>query len=592
MVRCWAGLNRRPNINTVSERRRQTLGILREEPTEEPGNRRRSFRAVKSLLCTICVASFVAAALIAPAAAEPVPEDATWEQVWFPSEDGTMLHADLFLPKERQRNERHPVILAIGPYFGSGGFLPPTPTREGPVLRFEDLIEQGRIFERGYAYVQVDSRGYGGSEGCYDLGGEGEQMDAKAAVEWAAKQEWSNGKVAMWGKSYDAWTQVMALAQKPKGLAAAVIQAPLIEAYRGFYMNGIHYDAGWYGTPGLYMGYDVLPPSANDSPPEEFLYPASGTATNPDCYAENMSMTLVEDHSAQYWQERDVRKAAARSNVPVLWSHGFLDANTKPDNFMDVWSKLRGPKRAWFGQYDHVRGNESGKVGREGFMDEAMAWLDHYLKRAPLAQFPPVEIQDNLGGWRSERAWPPSDAKDYPIFLNDGTYQDVRGNSADAPEEGAWTFTPPAPYDLHFAGIPRMDVTVRTQGPRANLIALLYDVAPDGQARLISRGAYLVEAEPEISFDLYPQDWRVAKGHRLGVFLSGSDESWFSPIPTGTTVTVGGTLSLPYLRYLRVNDLEGRAAQAMGDVPEVALDQQTIEDNTGRAIFPAPLKRR
>ena len=34
----------------------------------------------------------------------------------------------------------------------------------------------------------------------------------------------------------------------------------------------------------------------------------------------------------------------------MLWSHGFLDANTKPDNFLDVYSQLTGPKRAWFGQ--------------------------------------------------------------------------------------------------------------------------------------------------------------------------------------------------------------------------------------------------
>jgi alpha/beta superfamily hydrolase len=63
----------------------------------------------------------------------------------------------------------------------------------------------------------VDSRGYGSSGGCYDLGGSGEQADAKAAVEWAASQSWSTGKVGMWGKSYDAWTQVMAMATKAKG---------------------------------------------------------------------------------------------------------------------------------------------------------------------------------------------------------------------------------------------------------------------------------------------------------------------------------------------------------------------------------------
>ena len=41
-----------------------------------------------------------------------------------------------------------------------------------------------------------------------------------------------------------------------------------------------------------------------------------------------------------------------------------------------------------------------------------------------------------------------------------------------------------------------------------------------------------------VDFELYPQDWRLRKGHRIGVFLSGSDESWFSPIPTMSEVSI------------------------------------------------------
>ena len=53
------------------------------------------------------------------------------------------------------------------------------------------------MFEKGYTYVMVDLRGTGGSSGCNDWGGPGEQTDVKAAVEWAASREWSTGKVAL-----------------------------------------------------------------------------------------------------------------------------------------------------------------------------------------------------------------------------------------------------------------------------------------------------------------------------------------------------------------------------------------------------------
>ena len=546
---------------------------------------------MKKIFALLVSLSLLGGALAAtPALADEVPADATWTQVWFESADGTMLHADVMLPKDRTKNERHPVILSIGPYFGSGagGFPVPSPTESGPIMRFADLIEEGRIFERGYAYVQVDSRGYGGSGGCNDFGGPGEQMDVKAAVEWAAKQDWSNGKVGMWGKSYDGWTQVMALAQKPKGLAATVIQSPLLETYRGMFMNGVHYDYGWYATPGLYAGYDLTPPSVNDSPPEEFVYPATGTLTNPHCYAQNLAFTKIYDHSLPYWQERDIIKAASKSTVPTLWSHGFLDANTKADNFLPVYSKLQGPKRAWFGQYDHVRGNEDQYVGRDGFMDEAMAWFDHFLKGMPLKRHPNVEVQDGNGDWRTEGEWPPSDARYFEMPVRAGGYVDQRGTGPEDCCNGLYSFTTPAPRDLHFAGPPRVDLTYSSPAPNANLIVHVFDVGPKGEARLITRGAHLLEGSGELKgFELYPQDWILRRGHRFGFVLSGSDEDWFSPLSTNQTVDITkARVSFPFLSKVREPNLEGGPADAMSGVPEQTFPASFIHGAQTKTRWP------
>ena len=76
---------------------------------------------------------------------------------------------------------------------------------------------------------------------------------------------WTNGKVGMWGKSYDAWTQVMALSQNPPHLEAVVIQAPLIEGYGIGYVNGVHHSATWYATTSLYMLYDYQPPAIDQA---------------------------------------------------------------------------------------------------------------------------------------------------------------------------------------------------------------------------------------------------------------------------------------------------------------------------------------
>lgn len=532
----------------------------------------------------------------APAIADEVPKDATWSQVFFPSDDGTMLHADLFLPKDRRVNDRHPVILSIGPYFGTNALNGSPGIESGPIMRFADMVEGGKIFKRGYAYVQVDSRGYGGSEGCYDYGGAGEQMDAKAAVEWAAQQPWSNGRVGMWGKSYDAWTQVMALANRPSGLEAAVVQSPIDDGYKVAFMNGVHYAAGWYLTPALYGAFDLAPPSLRDSPPEEFLYPAKGTATDPTCYVEHPTFSnTTPDRNKPYWQEREISGQARLSGVPVFWSHGFLDANTKPDNFMDTWEGYRGWHRGWFGQYDHVRGNEVEFVGRDGFLDEAMSFFDHFLKGEPLPDYPArVEVQDGEGLWRTESEWPPPDA-DYDrgsLKVKPGEYVDNGRNSA-SQGTGSWTFTQPAPYDIRFAGTPIVDVKVETTLPNANLITLLYDVDPKGDARMIAEGASLIASAGRVTYELYPQDWVLREGHRIGILLASNDSSWFTTYPTGQTVTIkGGKVELPFLKYLRRSNLEGKAAAAMGDVPTLDVDKAEMKERSAKADWPPAMEPR
>lgn len=550
----------------------------------------------KKIAVLACIA--VLSALLAPPSvqADEVPKDATWKQVYFESKDGTKLHADVFLPKDRRAGERHPVILSIGPYFGTNALNGDLVAEEGPIMRFADMVEGGKIFERGYAYVQVDSRGYGGSGGCYSYGGDGEQMDAVAAVEWASRQKWSNGKVGMWGKSYDAWTQVMALANKPKGLAAAVVQSPIDDGYKIAFMNRIHYATGWYATPALYGAYDLLPPSTSDSPPEEFLNPAQGTATDPSCYAEHPTFSnTMSDRDAAYWQEREISRKARRSKVPVMWSHGFLDANTKPDNFLDTWEGYRGWQRGWFGQYDHVRGNESKLVGRGGFLGESMDFFDHFLKGKPLPKFPGrVEVQDGEGKWRTESAWPPRDAG-YGrghLPVRKGTYTDDGDNRA-SEGNGSWTFTQRAPHDVRFAGTPAVDLRVSTSAPNQNLVALLYDVDRKGKALLISRGAYLLRDGGRTRFELYPQDWILREGHRFGLLLSSNDSSWFSTVPTQLPVTIKkGHLKLPFLKFLRRPNLTGGVAEAQSHVPEVEVARKTIRQRTVKVHFPPPAVRR
>lgn len=534
----------------------------------------------------------IAGLLAVPATAEEVPTGYSYEDAWFDSTDGTQLHAGVFLPSDRQPGERLPVLLVSTPYTAPNGGATSAGNLEGPVVRFPELFDHPAFRAGRWAYVQVDVRGFGGSEGCFEYYLPSEAEDVRVAVEWAASQEWSTGRVGMWGKSYDAAQQVLALASKPEGLAATVIQAPGLSAYTALWMNGVHYATGRYGTTGVYTADDVGPPQN----PETATSPEYGTAAaapvtsipgNPTCRTDALAgMNAIGDRDDPFWEGKEPYRGAAGSDVPTFWQQGFFDANTKPV-YLDIWSSLTGPKQGWFAQTPHIRGHEAG-MGREGFNDEAFRFLDRYVRGVEPAQTDPaVTVQSGGpdGEWRAEAQWPPADATPWTVPVRAGSFDDAPDAVVGGPARaGHWTVTPALPYPVHVAGEVVLDATVSSVVPGTHVVARLYDVAPDGLARLVTRGAMATEAagEQKARFALYPQDWVLAPGHRLAVHLSGGDDNWFSPGVTGTTVDVlGGELTVPVLTLQRDTYLEGDVSESSASttvtVPAATLDEATVD---------------
>ena len=108
------------------------------------------------------------------------------------------LHGDILRPANLPDSAKVPVILSIGPYFNHSGQTGPAgpvenapydpigPSSDAPSDRFKDFIDGAQLMKKGYAFVMVDLRGFGGSTGCLDWGGPGEQADVQSAVTWAA----------------------------------------------------------------------------------------------------------------------------------------------------------------------------------------------------------------------------------------------------------------------------------------------------------------------------------------------------------------------------------------------------------------------
>ena len=481
-------------------------------------------------------------------------------EAYITSADGTQLQTFVYRP--HGATHPTPVILSVTPYAGTGGntvdqnYDPLGDPKPAP----GDFAMT--MLEKGYSYLVVSLRGYGGSGGCFDLGGAGEQADVKAAIAWAASQPWSTGKVGMVGHSYEGLTGLMGLASREPGLAAVVSTSPPA-GYHNYFSHGLRETVSGQGFAPVYAASDLNPPSLY-SPPQQHVNSLSGTASDPGCYATVTAGSYEPRQSAPYWVERDMVPKLAGTTVPTLLVQGFNDWQVHPNAVTDIWNALAGPRRLVLGPWDHGIASAG-----TAWSDEVAEWFDTYLAGAKAVDEPIVRIQSVDGAWRAESAWPPAHATAWRLPVLAGSYSDVAGNNGETgvpqlfpvkpPQplptgRGSWTFTPPLAADTHLTGVPSFEARLATLAPNVNVIVLVYDVAPDGTARFVTRGGAPAPSSGPISFTLFPLDWQFAAGHRVGVLVTGADDFWFESPKTGTPVTVlGGSLSV-----LRMNPAHGQ----------------------------------
>ena len=114
---------------------------------------------------------------------------------------------------------------------------------------------------------------------------------------------------------------------------------------------------------------------------------------------------------------------------------------------------------------------------------------------------------------------------------------------------------------------------------------------PRRLALLVSRGARLIGGSGSYDVELLGDDWRFEPGHRVGVLVTGANAEWWQHVPTLTPVTLtSAAITLPWLRYARVDDLAGtpalRLEQYRRDAP-IQVSAATVAART-RPSFALP----
>jgi putative CocE/NonD family hydrolase len=552
-----------------------------------------------------------------------VPEGAAWTEAYFPSSDnsGVELHADVLRPAHLPAEVKTPVILSVGPYFAHAGQTDPEGwDRVGPSARFQDFVDGADLMARGYTFVMVDLRGFGGSTGCLDWVGPGEQADVRAAIEWAASQPWSTGKVGMYGKSYDAVTGLVGNNLKLESLKAVVAQEPVWNMYNYLFSNKVP-RPNVTGTPGAYNSIATMAPMADDS--DRYKANAEYEESHPECLSDNLTNNNNPDLDSAYWRARNLAAQAKGTSTPLFVTQGFIENNTKPED-MDIYlDNHRGRERGWLGQWEHVRGNDTdaeGRLlqGRAGWFDEVMRFYDQYLRDVrPSVKDPKYAIEDSLGHWRSQTTWPVTTTS-YDSRLASGQYVDNGGSSAastladnggwdmeHAPKieplaENAkiearrssttdtsfWTWSTPASQTVRITGTPKIRLNASADG---NVMVRLWDVAPDGTATMFDENVALLEGRRSTSFDLKSSDWTIQQGHRLGVQIGTITSRGWRDVPSGNTIEItDARLSLDLLNPKHDRPTQGDRSPFLDQY--IAANTTTLSD-IGPGTFPLKVSK-
>ena len=409
--------------------------------------------------------------------------------VRIPLRDGVHVAADIAFPETLPAA----AVVMRTPY-GKGGEVPSK--------------RAGEFAARGYAFVTVDVRGRGDSEGDF-LPYRSDGPDGYDVIEWLAAQEWCTGQVVSYGGSYCGHIQYLTALERPPSLRAMVVMVtpsdPFVEHPTGV-PSPMHVD--WYRlVDGRVPQYreDVDWLQVYRHRPMLTMDEAAGFVS--PAWRETLRHRTLDE----FWEPLRYQHRIAEIDLPVLHVSGWYDDEEigTPRNFAALVAAGRAGQRLLMGPWGHSV-NASRTVGDVDFGPHAvidlnshiLRFLDEHLRSGPPTGPAPVRLfLMGADEWRDEATWPPGDTVETVHHLHSGgqansRYGDGSLNEVPAGDEPAdrWVHDPgdPVPFPTGMssgqiggpddcAGVQgRSDVLVYTTAPMTKALEVI------GPVRLIA----------------------------------------------------------------------------------------------------------
>lgn len=445
------------------------------------------------------------------------------ESLYVPVRDGTRLAVNIYRPAidGKPVEARLPVVFAFTPYRArfrdAKGVLQETGLSERLALK--------GLTDHGYVVAVADIRGKGASFGARrGFQDRTEALDGRDLVEWLARQNWSTGKVGMFGCSYLGGATLQVASTAPPSLRAIFVGAADLDKYAFVRRGGI--PAQFNTRPDEPLSDDLMSLPVDADPNGELLRAAVAE------HARNTPM-------APLWYGMPFRDSVSSYTGNRFWEE------VGPYTYLDA---LRGSKIAtyfWGNWQDEpteqmllAAANLGGKllVGPGShcvpppdydFAGEVRRFFDRYLKdmangieREPRYTYW-VDAAPRETAWRKSDTLPGLGVKRNKWYLsaaksgtasseNDGTLaqrppaKPGRNRFAvnydlgageyfsfwvDAMDDKGLTYTSPAlKADMLMVGFPVLSLQFAADRDDANVFAYLEDVDASGKATVVSFG--------------------------------------------------------------------------------------------------------
>lgn len=351
--------------------------------------------------------------------------------------DGVILYADVYMPA---KPGKYPVILTRTPY----GLQ-----REG--VHHERMI---KFAQRGYVGIVQDVRGRYESEGKWEPFRD-EAEDGYDTIEWAASQDFSNGKVATQGGSYLGHNQWAAASQNPPGLVAAFPSVASTNIYANWLTMGGAFRLSFnYGWGVVRMPNRIMLPQfwhTEDYTPEELKYEnilyhlplKDGDLQSAGSVVQHYRDWIAHESYDDYWKSISDEERFDQIMVPTYNTGGWFDIFIMGtiNGYIGMKNKGGSPEarkgtRLLIGPWGH---GPSTKFGDMDFTEDAYADLfeyelrfyDYHLKgiQNGLDKEKPVKIfYMGENKWRFEDDYPIPNTVYKPLYLGgDAPANSLRG---------------------------------------------------------------------------------------------------------------------------------------------------------------------